>query len=431
MYRTLAAMLAALPCALLPCAILPCVGVAQAQDISQTVVPSASPLTLDQAIATAGGVAPAAEAAQAGVEAARAARTIAGLRPNPEVQTQVENVAGTGQYRDFDSAETTVNIAVPIELGGKRSARIAAADAQSDRARLLAAITQADIRLQVTQLYIDAVAAERRLATAKDQARIAADVHRAAQIRVQAGRASPIEEQRADVARLYAEANVERTLRLAQAARDNLARRIGQTTVGALNPAALDLLPRSYGPESPVSASGTLTLAAADADLAIADAGVRLARSERMPDLNVGPGVRRLSQTGDTALILSVSMPIPLFNAGRAGVAQARAEQSRSQANKRITALDVEQAITTARAEAANALITARMASGPALLAAQEAERIARIGYREGKFGQLDLLDAERTLAETRITAIDALAAYQNARAQLERLTAPAPQQGN
>ena len=62
---------------------------------------------------------------------------------------------------------------------------------------------------------------------------------------------------------------------------------------------------------------------------------------------------------------------------------------------------------------------------------ALEAARIARIGYREGKFGQLELLDAERTLAETRVAAIDALANYQNARAQVERLTAPAPNGGN
>ena len=95
------------------------------------------------------------------------------------------------------------------------------------------------------------------------------------------------------------------------------------------------------------------------------------------------------------------------------------------------TALDVEQAITDAQTSASNAAVTAQTATGPALEAAQEAAHIARIGYREGKFGQLDLLDAERTLAQTRLAAIDALASYQNARAQLERLTAPAPEQGN
>jgi cobalt-zinc-cadmium efflux system outer membrane protein len=94
-----------------------------------------------------------------------------------------------------------------------------------------------------------------------------------------------------------------------------------------------------------------------------------------------------------------------------------------------VTALDIEQAITDAQAQAANAATTARAASGPALAAAQEAPA-SRIGYREGKFGQLELLDAERTLAETRVAAIDALANYQNARAQVERLTARAPNGG-
>src|SRR3546814_9424389 len=70
---------------------------------------------------------------------------------------------------------------------------------------------------------------------------------------------------------------------------------------------------------------------------------------------------------------------------------------------------------------------TAATATGPALAAAAETARIARIGYREGKFGQLDLLDAERTLAETRLAAIDALLSYHLAQAQLERLTMRAP----
>ncbi|WP_313803930.1 TolC family protein [Sphingobium sp.] len=416
MIRTLAALLAAASC----------IPMAQAREPVTTVADTT--LTLDDAVIAAGGSAPAAQAAQAGIDAARAARTVAGLRPNPAIQAQVENVAGSGPYGGFDSAESTVSLAMPIELGRKRSARIAVADAQASRALLTAAIAQADIRLQVTQLYVEAVAAERRLGTARDQARIAADAAHAAMIRVQAGRASPIEQQRADVARINADAAVERASRLTDAARANLMRRVGRS--GPLDLGWLDRLP-GQGPEVPASAAGTLALVAADADLAIADAGVGLARSQRVPDLEVGPGVRRLSQTGDTALVFSLSMPIPLFNSGRAAVAQAHAQRAQADAQKRLTALDIEQAITDAQAEAANAAITARATAGPALAAAQEAARIARIGYREGKFGQLDLLDAERTLADTRIAAIDALAAYHNARAQLERLTTPAPQQGN
>src|SRR3546814_16744187 len=80
-----------------------------------------------------------------------------------------------------------------------------------------------------------------------------------------------------------------------------------------------------------------------------------------------------------------------------------------------------------AQADAANSATNAAAASGPALAAAEEAARIARIGYREGKFGQLDLLDAARKLAQTRAAAIDALLSYHLAQAQIERLTARAP----
>jgi len=420
MHRIIAAMLVATSC----------VAVAQAQ-VESTAEQGASAFTLDQAVAAAGGSAPSAEAAQAGIDAAKAARTMAGLRPNPQFQSQIENIGGTGPYGGLDQAETTVGVNLPIELGGKRSARIAVANAQTDRAVLIAAITQADIRLQVTALYLEAVAAERRAETAKDQFRIAQDALKAAKIRVQAGRASPLEEQRADVARLNAQAGLERTQRLADAARVNLARRIGQPVEGPLDAAALDRMPSTiYGPRLAAS-EGTLALAAADADLAVADAGIQLARSQMVPDVTVGPAVRRLSATNDTAAVFSITMPIPIFSSGRAAVSQAKAERTRVEAQRRMTALDVEQAITDAQAEADNAATLAQTANGPALAAAQEAARIARIGYREGKFGQLELLDAERTLADTRVAAIDALSTYQNAKARLERLTAPAPTQGN
>src|SRR3546814_7924235 len=97
----------------------------------------------------AGGSGPAAEAATAAVDAARAGRTVAGLRPNPVVQGQVENVIGAGPYRGVRSAESTVGFAIPIELGGKRGARVAVANAQLSRAEIQAAIIAADVRLQV------------------------------------------------------------------------------------------------------------------------------------------------------------------------------------------------------------------------------------------------------------------------------------------
>src|SRR3546814_11408089 len=72
--------------------------------------------------------------------------------------------------------------------------------------------------------------------------------------------------------------------------------------------------------------------AAANADVGSADAGVRLARSQRVPDLTLGAGARRLEQTNDTAAIFSLSIPIPMFNNGRAALSQATAERQSADA---------------------------------------------------------------------------------------------------
>ena len=192
-------------------------------------------LTLEGALDLAGASSPDLDAAEASVRAASAARTVAGLRPNPSLSADIENVGGTRAYNDIEAPKQTVSLGVPVELGGKRSARIAVADAQASRAQIERVAARADLRLAVTQAYVEAVTSDRRLTIARDQAAIAAQGLRAAHIRVLAGRASPLEEQRAQVLQISADAAVDRAIRLADLARANLARRIGRPVAGGLD----------------------------------------------------------------------------------------------------------------------------------------------------------------------------------------------------
>lgn len=397
---------------------------------AQTVVPVSQaatepPFTLDRALALGGAASPSLAASSAGVQAATSGRAVAALRPNPEIEATSEYFGGSDEYRGYSSAETTVRLGLPIELGGKRSARIAVANAQIDRARIGSAVAIADLTLAITQNYNEAAAAERRLVVAREQVGIASEAFRVARVRVTAGAASPIEQQRANVLRINAETALERATRTAEVARANLARLIGQPVTGPLDTAWFDRV-GGYGPTQLIAAEGTLALAAATADARTANAQVRLARAQRIPDVTVSAGVRRIEATGDIAGVAGVSIPIPLFNNGRAAVAQATAQQTQAEALRRLALVEAERSIASAQAELANAAATARNAGGPALAAAAEAARIARIGYAGGKFSQLDLLEAERTLAQTRAEATDALAAYHDAEARLARLTAPA-----
>lgn len=369
---------------------------------------------------------PSVAAATAGVGAATAARQVAGLRPNPEFQAQVENVGGTGVYKRLRSSETTVGLALPLELAGKRPARVALATARLTRAQIQAEISRADLRLRITQLYIEAAAAERRAEVLAEQAGIAANALRIASDRVQVGDVSPIEQQRAEVLRINAQVAADSAVRQAQAARTNLATLLSAPVNGPLDRAWFERID-DYGPPRPVDVEGTLTLAAAEADVRTADAQLRVARSLRVPDLTVSTFARRLEATNDTAAVFGISIPLPFFNSGSAFVAQSRSEQTQAIALRNLVVVDTRQQISSAQTEVANAAATARATGGPGLAAAQEVARIARIGWAQGKFDQIALLDAERTLSQTRQTYVDALAAYHDAQARLDRLTTPVP----
>ena len=99
-----------------------CVFAAQAQTLPP--VAGGEVLTLEEALAEAGRRSPNPVAAEAGVRSAEAARAVAGLYPNPSNSVDTENAIGTGPYRGFGESDTTVAFAMPVELGGKRSARL-------------------------------------------------------------------------------------------------------------------------------------------------------------------------------------------------------------------------------------------------------------------------------------------------------------------
>src|SRR5215203_5849699 len=73
--------------------------------------------------------APRLSASEAEIRRAQGLSEQARARPNPSFSALTENVAGSSPYRRFDRAETTLQYSQPIELGGKRSARIAAGEA--------------------------------------------------------------------------------------------------------------------------------------------------------------------------------------------------------------------------------------------------------------------------------------------------------------
>jgi cobalt-zinc-cadmium efflux system outer membrane protein len=386
---------------------------------AETASVTAPAMTLRDAVARAQKSAPGVRSAEASAAGAAASVQGAQLLPNPTLSVEAENILGTGRYARYGGSETTYSVAMPLELGGKRDARTRVAQAEQSVAQVGVTVAMADLTLKVTQAFIAVAASERRLELANQRRNLAIQAERVARLRVGAGKVSPIDEQRAVAQRLRADVDVQRAERAVNLVQANLARLVGATQ-------PFSVVARWFGEAS--SETGfdmfgpPLSQVTAEAQVAAAKARVDAARRARIPDLTVSAGVRRLKETNDTAAVVALSIPIPVFNSGHAELVRARAELDKAEAERSAAALDLAETLASARADVADARASAVSAIGPELAAAQEAARIARIGYAEGKFSQLDLIEAERSLSQTQEAAIEALATFHDARARLARL---------
>ncbi|TXT31901.1 MAG: cobalt-zinc-cadmium resistance protein CzcC [Rhodocyclaceae bacterium] len=156
-------------------------------------VEPASPLSLNRALAMAFGASPELRGARREVEATEATIIQAQVRPNPELATLIEDTQKA-------TRTTTLQVNQPIELGGKRAARIDAAERGRDAASAELDAKRAEIRAAVVAAFFDVLVAQERLRLAQGSVELAQRASSAAARRVLAGKVSPVEETKARVA---------------------------------------------------------------------------------------------------------------------------------------------------------------------------------------------------------------------------------------
>lgn len=355
---------------------------------------SAEPLTLAQALDRAGQSSQTLISARADVAAAEGRAVQADLLPNPEFGLEVENFAGTGALSGLGEAESTVTLGQRFELGGKRSARQRAAQAEVDAARLRLQVARADLMQQVRYAYAEAYADARRLDLAREQFLRAENLQKVAVELVDAGREPPLRAMRARTATFEAVGRV----RAAEAQYLKSQRALAALWGGA------DDLPEPTGaadetlPEGDADPTRTLDVRLAEAEVTVSVAAVGRERSLARPDVTVAIGARKFRGTDDTALVVGASMPIGIFDRNQGNVAAANAERTGAEARRNAALAGAIRRIRDAQAALRTAESRLNFLKTRAEPEAVEAVRIAREGFSAGRFTLLDVLDAEEAL---------------------------------
>lgn len=377
----------------------------------------AAPLTLKAALELAFGANPELSAAGRELEALEATIIQAQVRRNPEIATSIDDTRRA-------TRTTTLQVNQPIELGGKRAARIEAAERGRDAASADLDAKRAEIRAAVVAAFFDVLVAQERLRLAHASVELAQRATAAASRRVAAGKVSPVEETRARVA----EASVRVELTLAGSELVTARKRLASTWGNAIprferaegDPEALPPLPALADLNNRLAASPNLLRARIEVDRRLALAEVE--RSRRVPDLTVSLGARRNEELGLNQAIFGVSIPIPVFNRNQGNLLEAlhRTDKARDELSAAGIRLSNELAVAYERLNTARQEVeTLRRDILPG---AQSAYDAATKGFELGKFSFLDVLDAQRTSFQAKSQYLRALAEAHRSAAEIERI---------
>jgi cobalt-zinc-cadmium efflux system outer membrane protein len=380
-------------------------------------------LTLDGAIRRAWQQSPGIRDAEAEVAAARA-RVVGARLPsqhNPELSIAVGPRSGpTARTVDYE-----LSITQPIEIAGRRRARIDAATASVKAAEARLAERRGAVVAEVREAFGRALAAEAHEQVAMEAIELATQARNAAERRHQAGAASLIE---VNTARI----EVGRSQRAHLAARRMRAAAIAELKLllgmGAVVPLSLqgqlEPSPRERTLDlqalTAVAAGNRADLLVARHELEVARAEQRLASREAVPDPRVGVSFGKEESAQILLGVLSIELPLFHRNQAARGVSHARvwqAELAVAALEQRI-AQEVELSVD--RVQMARA--TLEGFSGDVLQALDQNLALVTRGYDAGELDFLELLLMRREMLEARREYIEALAELNSAEAQLDRV---------
>lgn len=342
-------------------------------------------------------------------------------RLNPSLSIDVEDL---GRSHASGPSQTTLGIEQPLELWGKRTARRESAEAillatQYDSERLFL-----DLYRQTAVAFSSLLGAQENLTNARKRLDLAIRIHEAVKIKVSDGAVPKSELLRAESSTKLAEVDVTQAQAALNQSRVALATLWGGTPVPQRAEGNLDWWDIELNFDSLLEyISDQPQVRSLEAQVASREAELRLARSLAKPDVTVGGGYRRLHDTNDDGLVAWVSLPLPLFDRNKGGVQEAASNIE----GLRAELVSTKQSLTSELQQLVIALAAQRsevaVIQNDVLPTAEAALEAIDEAYRLGSQPYLNVLDAQRNLADIQLRWIEAQVRGATIAAGIESIT--------
>ena len=386
------------------------------------------------------------QAARERVDQARAGIGIAqsGRLPSLELQAQYNRIPGGGTFdlpspapgvpaqtvtiASAENTTATIQARQAIYTGGRVSAEVARANALYDVALGDLAATQAQTALQTRESYYNSLLAQSLIASQEQNLAAANQQLGVAQAKFEVGTAAQFDVLRAQTTVSEAEQSLDEARNQARSAIFNLNRLIA---VPIAQDEQLVPPPAAPFPSQEIDALVDTALKqrgeilAARAQVAASDAGIRSARSERLPQIAVAAGYQFVSNESpaqSSGLTFAATASLPIYEGGRikANIRQSESAKNEARSSLEEALLQVEQDVRQQHLDLQTARRTIQTAE-TRLTQAQAAHEIATVRYEAGVGTAVEVADALATLAAARTNLDQARFNYNIAYARLQR----------
>ncbi len=359
----------------------------------------------------------------------------AGLKTNPTIEASGTRAANTPDNKLMVGAE------LPLELGGRRSARIVVASAELQVREAEVADFERKLSADTRMKYADAIAAARNLKFTEDLLTLTRGSHRLVKARVESGKTAPLEQNL-----LLVELNRVDAMRIGFESRAEVALFELKKVIGMPAGEALQLRGEFDTTRQPVTQSESVRnalatrpdLSAARAAEKLESAQIEQARTEGKIDASIFAGYERMSSgfdvfgfnnAGARVPVMGVfhnltfgvrlSMPVRNKNEGNIEVALASAEAARSRREFAELVVRNEVAAAYTRLERAQSALGVYRDG-----VRGQAERNLEVIHQTYTLGQktaLDYISEQRRFIEVETGYTEVLKEYFNALVELER----------
>ncbi|MCP1574935.1 cobalt-zinc-cadmium efflux system outer membrane protein [Herbaspirillum rubrisubalbicans] len=286
------------------------------------------------------------------------------------------------------------------------------------------AAKRTEIRAGVVAAYYDVMVATERQRLASELLGLAKTSAQMAGRRVMAGKISPVEQTKAQVAQSSAQLELNEANSDLTVAQKKLATFWGSVDNG------FELTERGVESLPPLPAIAQLTekvatgpaVRLAQLEVERRRALASIETSKRTPDVSLTLGNKRDESNARNMWVVGFSVPIPVFDSNKGNELEALKRVDIARDTLSVTEVQMQSEAAQSFERLRNAREEATALRDEIVPAAQSAYQAARTGFELGKFGYLDVLDAQRTYFQAKAQYWKALSTAFQAAADLDRL---------